>query len=85
MSDSTKVPSEFDQTQIIQRVYNKEEKTLAVGGFVAGKLGHKIERTAVSATIDDFEYYDGATLLYTIRVTYDNASHDNVDVVERIV
>jgi hypothetical protein len=85
MSDSTKSPSEFDQTQIIQRVYNKEEKTLAVGSFVAGKLGHKIERTAVSATVDDWEYYDGSTLLYTIRVTYDNASHDNVDVVERVV
>ncbi len=85
MSDSTKSPSEFDQTQIIQRVYNKEEKTLAVGSFVAGKLGHKIERTAVSATVDDFEYYDGSTLLYTIRVTYDNSSHDNVDVVERVV
>ena len=85
MSDSTKVPSEFDQVQIIQRVYNKEEKTLAVGSFVAGKLGHKIERTAVSATVDEFEYYDGSALLYTIRVTYDNSDHDNVDVVERVV
>lgn len=84
MSDSTKIPSEFDQVQIIQRVYNKEEKTLAVGSFVAGKVGHKIEREIVSSTIDDFKYYDGASLLYTIRVTYDNASHDNVDAVERI-
>jgi hypothetical protein len=85
MSDSTKSPSEFDQVQIIQRVYNKEEKTLAVGSFVAGKLGHKIERNVVSATVEDWEYYDGSALLYTIRVTYDNASHDNVDSVERVV
>jgi hypothetical protein len=85
MSDSTKRPSEFDQTQIIQRVYNSEEKTLAVGSFVAGKLGHKIQRNAISSTVEDYEYYDDTTLLYTIRVTYDNAAHDNVNSVERIV
>lgn len=83
MSDSTKVPSEFDQVQILQRVYNKEEKTLAVGSFIAGKVGHKVVRSIVSATVDDFSYYDGATLLYTIRITYDNASHDNVNQAER--
>ena len=63
MSDSTKVPSEFDQTMILQRVYNKEEKTLAVGSFIAGKVGHKVVRSIVSGTIDDFSYYDGSTLL----------------------
>ena len=83
MSDSTKVPSEFDQVQILQRVYNKEEKTLAVGSFISGKVGHKVVRSIVSATVDDFSYYDGATLLYTIRITYDNASHDNVNQAER--
>lgn len=83
MSDSSKVPSELDQTQIIQRVYNPAEKTLAVGGFVAGKLGHKVEREIVSSTIDDFHYKDGSTLLYTIRVTYDDASHSNVNSAER--
>lgn len=85
MSETTKRLSEYDQTQILQKVYNKEEGTLAIGSFVAGKVGHKIERDIISATVDDFSYYDGASLLYTIRVTYNNSSHDEVDSVERTV
>lgn len=83
MSDTTKRMSELDQTQIIQKVFNKEEGTLAVGTFVAGKVGHKITRTVISATVDDYSYFDGSNLLYTLRVTYNNASHDDVDQVER--
>jgi len=85
MSESTKRLAEYDQQQIIQKVFNKEEGTLAVGTFVAGKVGHKIERAVISATVDDYSYYDGATLLYTIRVTYNNSTHDDVDSVERTV
>ena len=84
MSETTKRLSEYDQTQIMQKALNKEEGTIAVGSFVAGKVGHKITITAVSATVDDVKYYDDATLLQTIRVTYDNSSHDNVTQVERI-
>lgn len=85
MSETTKRLSEYDQQQILQKVMNKEEGTLAVGSFVAGKLGHKIVRDAVSGTVDEFSYFDNDVLLYTIRVTYDNSSHDNVDEVERVV
>ncbi len=85
MSNTTKPFSEYDQTQILQKAYNPTEGTLAVGSFVAGKVGHKITRSIISATVDDFSYYDGATLLYTLRVTYNNASHDEVDQVERTV
>jgi hypothetical protein len=84
MSETTKRLSEYDQTQIMQKALNKEEGTIAVGSFVAGKVGHKITITAVSATVDDIKYYDDAALLQTIRVTYDNSTHDNVTQVERI-
>jgi len=84
MSETTKRLSEYDQTQIMQKALNKEEGTIAVGSFVAGKVGHKITITAVSATVDDVKYYDDASLLQTIRVTYDNSLHDNVTQVERI-
>lgn len=85
MSDTRKQMSELDQTQIIQKVFNKEEGTLAVGTFVAGKVGHKITRTIISATVDDYSYFDGSNLLYTIRVTYNNSAHDEVNQVERTV
>lgn len=84
-NNTTKLRSEYDQTQIIQKVYNPEEGTLAVGSFIAGKLGNKITRTALSATLDEYSYFDGSVLLYTIHVTYDNANHDNVNQVERTV
>lgn len=128
---------------------NDVNKTLAVDGFIVGKVGHKVTRTAVSATIDDFRFLDvvfsktgtttntqptviaidnsnilvgmyvfgtgipdnttvlsvdsqsqitlsqnatasGSTtlkfanLLYTIRIEYNNSSHDEVDDVERV-
>tara|TARA_R110000868_G_scaffold287815_6_gene548147 strand:+ start:640 stop:897 length:258 start_codon:yes stop_codon:yes gene_type:complete len=85
MSNTTKSFTEYDQAQIFQKAYNKEEGTIAVGSFVAGKVGHKIIRAVQSSTVDDFSYYDGATLLYTLRVTYNNGSHDEVDMVERTV
>lgn len=85
MSNTTKSFTEYDQTQIFQKAYNKEEGTIAIGSFVAGKVGHKIVRVVNSTTVDDFSYYDGAVLLYTLRVTYNNAAHDEVDQVERIV
>lgn len=84
MADTTKPFSDYDDKQIMQKAYNPKDATLAVGGFVSGKFTHKVIRTATSATIDDFAYYDGDTLLYTIRVTYDDASHSNVDRVEQV-
>lgn len=85
MSETTKRLAEYDEQQIIQKVFNKEEGTLAVGSFVAGKVGHKIERTVIGPTIDDYSYFDNSTLLYTLRVTYNNSDHDDVDSVERTV
>jgi hypothetical protein len=84
MSETTKRLSEYDQTQIMQKIYNPDG-SIAVGSFLAGKIGHKVERTAFSATVDDYEFFDGSTLLYTIRVTYNNSSHDEIDSAERIV
>lgn len=84
MSETTKRLSDYDQTQIMQKIYNPDG-SIAVGSFLAGKVGHKVERTQVSATVDDYEFFDGSTLLYTIRVTYNNSSHDEIDVAERIV
>lgn len=85
MSEPTNSLSEYDQIQITQKAYNPQERTLAVGSFVAGKVGYKVVRAIVSATIDDYSYYDGSTLLQTLRVTYDDSNHTNVNQVERTV
>lgn len=84
MSDSNKPMSALDQTMIMQKVFNPSDSTLAVGSFLGGQLGNRVERTAVSATIDQFSYFDGGGLLYTIEIEYDDANHTNVDRAERI-
>jgi hypothetical protein len=85
MSQSSKTPSSLDQQQIMQRAFNAEDNSLSVGSFLAGKVGLKVQREVISATIDDFHYKDGSTVLYTIRVTYDDADHTNVNSAERTV
>jgi hypothetical protein len=82
-SNTTKVFDDHDEQQIIRKVYNPEEGTLAVGGFVAGKLGHKVIRAISSPTVDTYSFYDNSTLLYVLTVTYDDSSHTNVNQVER--
>lgn len=84
-NNTTKPMTEYDETMLFQKAYNPTEGTIAVGSFVAGKLGHKVIRTIISGTVDDFTYYDGSTILHVIRVTYDDSSHTNVNQVERTV
>lgn len=80
---TTKQMVDYDQTQIMQKIYNPDG-SIAVGSFLAGKIGHKVERTVISATIDDYSFYDSAVLLYTIRCTYNNSTHDEINSAERI-
>lgn len=83
MSNTTKSLSERDANQVLQHAHNDVNGTIGVDGFIVGKVGRKITRTAISGTIEDYEFFEGSTSLYKIRVTYDNSSHDNVDQVER--
>ncbi len=85
MANTTKVMTDKDSGQTLQAAYNEVNATLGVDGFVTGKVGRKIVRTAVSGTVDDFEFFEGSNLLYTIRITYSNATHDDINQVERTV
>lgn len=84
-NNTTKPMTEYDETMIFQKAYNPTEGTIAIGSFVAGKLGHKVTCTNISATVDDFTYLDGAVILHVIRVTYDDSSHTNFVSAERTV
>lgn len=85
MAETTKLLSQYDQDQIIKKVYNPEEGTLAVGSFVAGKLGHKILCFQIDAETEQYEFYDNSTLLYTLEVEYVDADRNLLVRVERIV
>lgn len=84
MAETSKRLSEKDYSQTLQGAYNEVDKTLSVNGFIVGKVGHKVVRTDYLTTGDDFSFYDGAALLYTIRVNYTTAAKSVLDYVERI-
>ena len=85
MSKTTKEMSEQDYQQTLRGAYNEVDKSLTTAGFVVGKLGHKIVKVNTAATIEDFSYYDGLVLLYTIRVTYTDGTKADLSSVERTV
>ena len=81
---TTKEPSKLDFEQNIKNAANDQDKTIATSGFINAKIGHAIERTAVSPVVDDFSYYDGATLLYVIRITWTTSAKNDFTRTERI-
>lgn len=84
MANSEKNMAEVDAEQALRFAFDNNTKTFATGNFVGLKIGHKIEQVAVNSSTDDFKYYDGATLLQTIRVTYTTSTKDVLSSVERI-
>lgn len=85
MSNTTKPISNEDSNNVLRYAFNDKDRTIAVGGFISTKIGHKVTRTVISPTVDDYSFFDGSDLLYTIRVTYNNSSHDEIDQAERTV
>lgn len=84
---TTKRPSALDGNQVLQHSYNDLDGTVAVNGFVAGKVGHKIEVAIATTTLaNDTEVYtfsDSGTQLYVITVIYTDGARDLLLSVER--
>lgn len=58
MADTSKPMSEKDYQQVLRGAFNDTDKTISTNGFLVGKVGHKITKTVVSSTVDDFRYLD---------------------------
>jgi hypothetical protein len=88
MSNTTKPLNDRDYEQAIQSVYNQVDATLSVNGFIVGKVGHKITQTITTTTIANdtevFAFYDGATMLYEIKVIYTDGTRTLMLSAERI-
>jgi hypothetical protein len=85
MAKTTKDMSKLDFEQVLKGQYVDELASTMTTGFVQGKVGHKVLAIDISATVIDFEYYDGSTLLMTIEVEYADASQEKVIRAERII
>lgn len=64
-------------------ISNQGDYTQRVVGVLSPATYDKIVRTATSATVDEFEYFLDGVSVGVITVTYDDASHTNVDQAER--
>lgn len=85
MADIDKPLAKIDGQQVLKEIFNNSDHSITVSGFISSKVGNKIERIAVNATTDDYSYYDGTNLLFTLRVIYSSSSKNEVNSVERTV
>lgn len=82
---NTKPLSEYDQTQILQKVYNPADATLAIGSFVAAELNNNLQVAYPSSTTETYSFYEASTLLYTLTVVYTDSTKSNLSSVTRTV
>lgn len=81
---TTKPTAVIDADNVLRQTFNTEDKSITVNSFLVGKIGHRVVRTIVSTTVDDYSFYDVDLVLYVLRVTYNNAAHDEINQAERI-
>ena len=84
MSGSSKPISKQDSENTLRYSFNDSDKSITTSSFVTAKVGHKITRTDISATTEDYSYFDGSNLLYTIRIVYTSSTKETLSSVERI-
>lgn len=83
MAQTQKPLSNRDGSQTLQASYNDVNDTLGVDGFVVGKVGRKIVRSTPSATTEQYDFSEDSVLLYTILITYTDATLETLVSVER--
>lgn len=85
---SSKAMSERDSGQTLRLSFNDANDTLGVDGFLTGKVGRKITLTlSTTSVLDDtetYEFLEGATSLYQLRIIYTDGSRELMLSAERI-
>lgn len=76
--------TDLDSAQVLESVYNDSDATLSVSGFITNKLGNKIIISALDSLNDKLDYRADGNIIYSLKVTYNNGTHDSVTAVERI-
>jgi len=87
MAETKKKLSEYDYQQVIQKTYNSESGTLAVDGFLVGKVGRKVDLVISQTTIaDDTETYtfsEDAVNLFALTLIYTDGTRETLLSAER--
>ena len=83
MSDTNKSFSEYDQTQILQKVYNPAEGVLATGTFLSARVGNQIAYSSINSTTEAYSFYEGVNLLYVLTIVYTDSSKAQISTATR--
>jgi hypothetical protein len=78
MNSTTKPFTDYDQQQILQKVYNPADATIAVGSFVAAELNNNIQVGYPNGTTETYSFYEASTLLYVLTVIYTDSTKVNL-------
>ncbi len=84
MANSTKKQTSSDFEQAMEYAFNDNTRTLGTSSFVVAKVNHEINFVDVSATVQDVQYMDESVVLFTLRLTYSDATRANIVNVKRI-
>lgn len=84
MANTTKQMAKTDFEQAVDYAFNPNTKTLGISSFVIAKINHEINFVDISLTVQDVQYIDETVVLFTLRLTYTDATRDNISNVKRI-
>lgn len=80
-----------DASQVLGYAFNPVDNSLTTGSFLVGAVGREIQRADTSggnlagkAAGDDWSFYEGADLLYVIRVLYNDVGKSDIYSVKRV-
>lgn len=85
MSNIDKKGTRLDGQQVLKEVYNENDDSLAVSGFIDSKVGNKIEVAYPTSTREVYSYYDGTILIKQVQVIYTDSTKEVLSSVERIL
>ena len=88
MSNSSKSITKRDANDVLKYAFNEEGRTLAIDGFLAGKVGHKItlalSTTSVSDDTETYTFSDNGTDLFALKIIYTDGTRQVMSSAERI-
>jgi hypothetical protein len=69
---------------VLRSSYNPEDASITMSSFITANIGNKIVKNNVNPTTEELSYYNGINLVYTLRLTYVDATKADFVSMERI-
>jgi hypothetical protein len=84
MANTTKKQSTSDFEQAMEYAFNDNTRTLGTSSFVVSKVNHELNFVDASPTVQQIQYMDEGVVLFTLQITYADATRASVTNVKRI-